>query len=622
MSPKGSDHCAMDSAGSGLEPNYEAEVRQDVSGAGRVPDSTSDTAADEIRLDRQDGTSARGTGRSVEQTSDEQTAADVLARADGLEPEYDFESAEGGVHSPERDGLQQDRLMEPSEIREQYRGVREAQSHLGSVRPEGFSGLGQREAEVRLPVRGRDTTLLNGGPRPGKGRGNPSVFSGWEEAGFTVQASQETQGVSRVRPGGGPLGVEATRMEHLEFLVEQLLEQNAQLKQERLDAQRRSSADCDVGWAGSVHSEGRVQDEGRSLTERRNARSSGEFRLKTGKGIGSSGDDGWAPTLRTLQPPWTSFAQSEDVCAPSLPAVGPGDRFLAATRAMQQLNITDPRDLEGPDIEMRDSVREPWPVPTGTSCAGMPQFSSSAAKPDLDRAEFESQKVEPREMASVEVPASVTVMVNGVPRKGIFNAKGEVVLQSEQPKYFAIEDGDQGAKETGNPFAASAPTPFRSLSPVERQKPQAPPPPPPPPQVSPTGACCGQYFRGARVGSRSPSGARSGYPRRPSRSPNPSPPRMPMQVAGYANASPATPGGTKVPKLPPPASPPREPQRDTAVRAADLEGRQLLEEGDSVCICPAQDGTLSPAAPDRSRDFCFLEKAVGPEPRDWGLLLS
>ena len=163
-----------------------------------------------------------------------------------------------------------------------------------------------------------------------------------------------------------------------------------------------------------------------------------------------------------------------------------------------------------------------------------------------------------------------------------------MVLQSEQPKYFAIEDGDQGAKGPGNPFAASAPTPFRSLSPVERQKPQAPPPPPPPPQVSPTGACGGQYFRGARVGSRSPSGARSGYPRRPSRSPNPSPPRMPMQIAGYANASPATPGGTKVPKLPPPTSPPREPQGNTAVRAVDLEGRQLLEEGEAKDFRPGE----------------------------------
>ncbi|CAE7819365.1 GIP [Symbiodinium necroappetens] len=332
----------MDSAGSGLEPNYEAEVRQDVSGAGRVPDSTSDTAADEIRLDQQDGTSVRGTGHSVEQTSDEQAAADVLARADGLEPEYDFESAEGGVHSPERDELQQDRLLGPSGNREQYHGVREAQSHLESVRPEGISGLGQRGVEERLPGRGRDTALLNGGPRPGKGRGNPSVFSGWEEAGFTVQASQEAQGVSRIRPGGGPLGVEATRMEHLEFLVEQLLEQNAQLKHERLDAQRRGSADCDVG-----------------------------------KGIGSRGDDGW---------------------------------------------------------------------------------------------------VETREMASVEVPASVTVMVNGVPRMGI-----KVQRRLEIPL---------------------------------------------------------------------------------------------LQVRRLHS------GGTKVPKLPPPASPPREPQRDTAVRAADLEGRQLLEEGE------------------------------------------
>ncbi|OLP89592.1 putative transposon protein [Symbiodinium microadriaticum] len=52
----------MDSAGSGLEPNYEAEERQDVSGAGRVPDSTSDTAADENGLAQQDVTSARGIG--------------------------------------------------------------------------------------------------------------------------------------------------------------------------------------------------------------------------------------------------------------------------------------------------------------------------------------------------------------------------------------------------------------------------------------------------------------------------------------------------------------------------------------------------------------------------------
>ena len=38
----------------------------------------------------------------------------------------------------------------------------------------------------------------------------------------------------------------------------------------------------------------------------------------------------------------------------------------------------------------------------------------------------------------VEDSRVVTVMINGVPRKGMFNERGEVVIASESLKFFAI----------------------------------------------------------------------------------------------------------------------------------------------------------------------------------------
>ena len=293
------------------------------------------------------------------------------------------------------------------------------------------------------------------------------------------------------------------------------------------------------------------------------------------------------PTLKIFQPPWTDFGRADDMSSDALPAVGPGDRFLAATRALQQLHLDDDRGGAGDDVKMEPSGELPWPVPMATSVVGLPQFSvaqeprhdvvATGALGNCGNPKQVDRQVEPS--SGVQHSSSmVTVMINGVPRKGAFNSAGEVVIQSESPKYFALGDQARPEREvetqgSENPFAAQAASPFRVTSQSRNRSPSIPPPPPPPPASS----------RGARTESKSPSGYRSMFPRRPSRSPNPSPPRAPAQAACQVNASPATPGGTRVPKMPPPVSPPVP-----EVRSAACEGLQSLEEGDARDFRPGE----------------------------------
>ena len=280
-----------------------------------------------------------------------------------------------------------------------------------------------------------------------------------------------------------------------------------------------------------------------------------------------------------------------------MPAFGPGDRLLAETRAMQQLSLEDAMSQGGGDAPMSGAVESvPWPAPSHTSRAGMPQFSAgvpagSGVTPPLER---------PSEPATCALSGSkgpqdgvreesgslqVTVMINGVPRKGVFNEQGEVVIQSESPKYFSMQEGGSklpDAPEDGrNPFCPEAPTPFRAVAPggPRQQHSASPIPPPPPPPVPHS------VQRGAE---QSVSGVipnrlqRTTSPRRPSRSPNPSPPRNPYRASQSVNASPATPGGTRVPKHPPPLSP-EKPQD-----VGRGEGGPSLDNGDAKDFRPGE----------------------------------
>ena len=566
-----------------LEPNYDRDGHQEgSSGDGLLAGEEAVTAE---RLPRGEMPETRSQN-PAEDRQNEQEAADLLACAEDLEPEYDFESAEGGAGSPG----QEDRLPETDrEVltglgRRQGTRVREGRSG-GQATSRVLEGDSSREAGWRdLRLAG----MTNGTAGLGKGSGAPQTLAGWEEAGFTMQAPvRPPVDTSNWSIYGGRASEEA-RMETLETLVQQLLEQNERLKREVRDYSYRSSCESDRDRVADVQDQGRRRPERREAAEGRGTRPPGEVRVKSGKGIGS---DGWTPTLKIFQPPWTDFGRANDMSSDALPAVGPGDRFLAATKALQQLHLDDDRGGADDDVRMEPSGELPWPVPMATSVVGLPQFSvaqeprqnvaATGAVGNCGDSKQVDRQVEPSSGVQQNPSSMVTVMINGVSRKGVFNAAGEVVIQSESPKYFAL--GDQARPEcegeaqgSENPFAAQATSPFSVASQSRNRSPSIPPPPPPPPAPS----------RGARSESKSPSGYRSVYPRRPSRSPNPSPPRAPVQASYQVNASPATPGGTKVPRMPPPVSPPV-----LEVRSVACEGFQSLEEGDAKDFRPGE-GTL------------------------------
>ena len=564
-----------------LEPDYARDGRRE--GSGSDGPQAEEEAATAERLPRGEMPEA-GVHDPVEDRQEEQEAADLLAQAEDLEPEYDFESAEGGVGSPG----QEDRLPDMGRATlidgDRRQGPWVQESRPGDrVLPRGLEGGPSREVG-RRSLR-QDGAAVNGTAGLGKGSGAPPSFAGWEEAGFTVQASTRLPADIPNWSTQGSRSSEEARMETLEILVQQLLEQNERLKREVRDHSSRSSGESERGPGADVQDEGRHRPERRETAEGRGTRPHGEVKVKSGKGIGS---DGWTPALKIFQPPWTSFSRTDEAPSGALPAMGPGDRFLAATRALQQLHLDDARGGADDDVKMEHLDELPWPVPVSTSVIGLPQFSAAQEQQQaVVGSSTVVNRVEPKggdlqgehsEAVQQDQPSTVTVMINGVPRKGVYNAAGEVVIQSESPKYFALGDqvkaGAEGELEgSRNPFAAQASSPFRVTSQSRNRSPSIPPPPPPPPAPG----------RGSRAENRSPSGYRSVHPRRPSRSPNPSPPRVPAQACYQVNASLATPGGTKVPRAPPPVSPPAP-----EVRSVAPEGLQSLEEGDAKDFRPGE----------------------------------
>ena len=573
---------------SGLEPNYARDGQQGGSGSEGLQENAGVVAASEPV---QDETFGPGEHDATDDQQEERAAAALLAQAEDLEPEYDFESVEG-VHSPG----QEDQLV--GESRDSVSGLNRQQYHDGSIR----SQRGQAEPQVlEQPASGRQTNggqrqsgatrEMNGTAGLGKGSGAPPSFAGWEEAGFTMQTPMRFSGEAPGWSLQGGRASEEARMETLETLVQQLLEQNERLKREVRDHSSRSSCESERDRVGDVQDVGRRKSECRGTAEGRGAGPQGEVRVKSGKGIGS--EDGKPPTLRIFQPPWTHFAHAEASSATALPVLGPGDRFLAATRALQDLQLDDVQDAGDGDVVMERPAESPWPVPASTSVSGIPQFSAAqdsrplvAAVPAAVGSSVESRRadpaVEPSSAAQRDTPSVVTVMINGVPRKGVFNAAGEVVIQSESPKYFALGDqarpeGERENPGSGNPFYGTGVDAVQvGLHNQGRGPPSIPPPPPPPPRCRMViGVLELRLGRIVGVGLGTLEGRAGPL--------TPAPPRAPIQAGYQVNASPATPGGTRVPRAPPPASP-----TAPEVRSVAHSGIQALEEGDAKDFRPGE----------------------------------
>ena len=121
----------------------------------------------------------------------------------------------------------------------------------------------------------------------------------------------------------------------MESLVQQLFQQNEYLKQELSDQASRSSSE-----SARRDRLARVQSRVGGVVEGRGSKDVWEPGSKTGKGVGSTTVTG-DTSYRTFQPPWTRFAPSSDAEMPGMPQQGPGDRILAATRAMQAMSLQD-----------------------------------------------------------------------------------------------------------------------------------------------------------------------------------------------------------------------------------------------------------------------------------------
>ena len=401
-----------------LEPDYARDGRRE--GSGSDGPQAEEEAATAERLPRGEMPEA-GVHDPVEDRQEEQEAADLLAQAEDLEPEYDFESAEGGVGSPG----QEDRLPDMGRATlidgDRRQGPWVQESRPGDrVLPRGLEGGPSREVG-RRSLR-QDGAAVNGTAGLGKGSGAPPSFAGWEEAGFTVQASTRLPADIPNWSTQGSRSSEEARMETLEILVQQLLEQNERLKREVRDHSSRSSGESERGPGADVQDEGRHRPERRETAEGRGTRPHGEVKVKSGKGIGS---DGWTPALKIFQPPWTSFSRTDEAPSGALPAMGPGDRFLAATRALQQLHLDDARGGADDDVKMEHLDELPWPVPVSTSVIGLPQFSAAQEQQQaVVGSSTVVNRVEPKggdlqgehsEAVQQDQPSTVTVMINGGP---------------------------------------------------------------------------------------------------------------------------------------------------------------------------------------------------------------
>ena len=586
----------------------------------------------------------------------EQEAVDLLMQAEyaqGLEPDYDFESAEGGAGSP----YLEDRQSQADLYAADQDGRASGSAGTGLLSGANRTGEGAR-ARYSGTAQAQHARTYDQGPQTvdvvtssvlnGVFGGAPSRSEAWDGVDAPVQATNRALNQSQERELHT-----SDRIGTLESLVYQLMEQNEQMRREMTDTQSVSSGESGRGRVGAVQRVVGTAGTGKTAVEGRGTGRYGELGSKPGKGIGGSHGDKWAPTLTTFRPPWTNFAAGDTASMSSMPSEGPGDRLLAATRAMQDLVLQETPEVQVAGLKRSVSVAQPvhlgrmsdveqpllFPSPTEVSAAGIPEFQtvggcSGSGNQMADSSVQQRAAVCPSQhtvgnavathassetsrQATPEVSKGsqrVKVIINGVARSGMINERGEVVVTSESPRYFDIRDneGDRGrardetrqaaveeirvcsmsvdVSARGNPFSAEATSPFRAAEDQGAMPRSASPPPAPPPSVPP-----GDGSRVLRSGYRSSSGTRFGYPRKPSRSPIPSPPRVaPMQLRSV-NASPMTPGGTKVPPGPPPETP-----------GVDLDG--IADAGGQMCEAtalnslPSTEGLLEGSGRS-SRDF-------------------
>ena len=629
----------MDSAvGSGCEPEYggmdggsESPQGQGLSG---FPERGGLFAGDRDTGDDEPVTR----GAEAGDRTPEQQAADILLQAtEGLEPDYEFESVGDGrdEQSPERENsaqraplpLNQGRARGPTRLADE--------ASVNGVMP---GVQGQRVAAESGSRSGRGLDLGSNVPLQGMSRGTLDHQSGQQGHIPAGERRQRSGRGSDVEPGFPMQALfreqleqqtsQHERVELLERLVYQLMDQNELLRREAVDVASRSSAesglssrDLQRGFVESGRSiarveqpsvragqevaavEGYVQTWNSSLSRPSEGRGCGALgnKAKLGKGIGvQGGRDLDAGHSRVFRPPWTSFqSSSEDTMPAAMPSTGPGDKLLQATRAFQDLSL-------GPQVEGSRSMHPSWfqldaalqdtqPMEVGDS-ASLQEVSRSAGNINRglgkgqDRVGFshdplKHQDPEPSSVQQIQscagpsrveqLPAcqrgiegemvgkKVQVWINGVMREGVYDSQGSVVLVPEAPKYFALEEepvpapppnpspespnpkvyqssGDPGKLKDGSgPWSSKAASPFRAVD-------GSPPPPPP-------------VYRGSAAGSRS-GASRSPQPRRsPSRAANKSPDTGHVTSYRFARklqASPATPGGTRIPKGDPPPSPP------------------------------------------------------------------
>eukprot|EP00439_Symbiodinium_sp_Y106_P055609 s1913_g7.t1 len=185
------------------------------------------------------------------ETTPEQEAADLLMQAEhaqAMEPDYDFESAEGGNGSPYLENRQ-----ERAEPRTRDRDGHGAESiETGLLWTVGqSSGDGSRSRRDE-PVQAQQSRAHDQGPQAvdaefsgtlnGFFGGAPWRSEVWD--GMVGPAQQVDSALDRPRERGSPT---SDRIGMLETLVYQLMEQNEQLRREMIDTQSMSSGESGRG---------------------------------------------------------------------------------------------------------------------------------------------------------------------------------------------------------------------------------------------------------------------------------------------------------------------------------------------------------------------------------------
>ncbi|OLQ13506.1 hypothetical protein AK812_SmicGene2459 [Symbiodinium microadriaticum] len=205
---------------SSMEPSYGSGAAiPEGSDSGRQRESGMGSAADvqnpsQQNVDVGDGIETHGVNTELTAArSQEQEAAAILEAANGLEPEYEFQSVEGG------EGVLQGQAGDEGTL-----------DGLGSFRQE---PVFDQRGDVRQPVVDTQTGgLLNGVIRGGR---NAQLLDVVAQGGFDHAAGQSQGPLDWDRGSSGD-----GRLDVLESLVQQLFQQNEYLKQELSDQASRS----------------------------------------------------------------------------------------------------------------------------------------------------------------------------------------------------------------------------------------------------------------------------------------------------------------------------------------------------------------------------------------------